>query len=213
VRDLFFYFLTSRKSFTKEQVGEALWPDVDDPQKLKLRFKNEIYRLRRAVGQDVIAFDDIYYGFNHVLDYEYDVEAFESFLDRARSSENLAEQTEFYQKAVDLVNGPFLKDIYADWTNFERERLSQAYLSALISLAELFQKQARPEQALAACQRALDYNLTFEAAYSLSMQIYHRLGDRASVMRTYQTCEQTMQRQLGLAPTKETRDLYQRLLI
>jgi ATP/maltotriose-dependent transcriptional regulator MalT len=70
VRDLFFYFLFKQEAVTKEQVGEDLWPETDDPQALKARFKDEIYRLRRAVGRNVNEFDEIYYRFNRTLYYE-----------------------------------------------------------------------------------------------------------------------------------------------
>jgi len=212
VRDLFFYFLTSKKPLTREQLGNTLWPDIDEPQKIKLRFKNDIYRLRRAVGQDVITYEDVFYRFNHALDFEYDVEAFESFLARAKLTINTEEQILLYQKAVDLVRGPFLNDIYADWAMIERERLNQTYLAALLTLAELLLKQASPERALAACRRVLDYDIAFEAAYALSMQIYHRMGDRASIIRTYQDCQDALYRQLGLLPSNDTDQLYRRLI-
>jgi len=153
----------------------------------------------------------VFYRFNRALDFDYDVEAFEAFLSRAKSTADLEEQIDLYQKAVNLVRGPFLEDIDADWVLLEREHISQTYLSALIILAELFQKQGQPEMALAVCQRALDYDKTYELAYSLSMQIHHSIGDRASIIRTYQAVEEVMQRQLGLHPSKETEELYRRL--
>ncbi len=212
VRDLFFFFLTSKKPLTRDQVGEALWHDIDDPKKIKVRFKNYMYRLRRAVGQDVITYEDVFYRFNRALDFEYDVEAFETFLARAKSTASIEEQVSFYQQAVDLVAGPFLDDIYADWVTVERQRLSQAYLAALLTLAELLQKQAQPERSLAVCQRALDYDPTYEPAYSLAMQVHHRMGDRASVIRSYQACAEVLQRQVGLPPSKETEQLYRSLI-
>jgi two-component SAPR family response regulator len=212
VRDLFFFFLNNEKLLTRDEVALALWSDIDEPQKIKMRFKNYIYCLRRAVGQEVVTYEDVFYSFNRSLDFEYDVEAFESFLTRARSANGIEEKIENYEKAVNLVTGPFLDDIYADWTTIERERLSRSYRDALQTLAELLHKQARTEQALAVCQRALEYDSAFEAAYALSMQLYHRMGDRTSVMRTYQTCTEALQRHLGLPPSKETEQLYRRLI-
>jgi ATP/maltotriose-dependent transcriptional regulator MalT len=63
VRDLFFYFLLNEGALTKEQLAEVLWPEITDPQLLKKRFKDEIYRLRRAAGRNVIVFDEEYYRF------------------------------------------------------------------------------------------------------------------------------------------------------
>jgi LuxR family maltose regulon positive regulatory protein len=211
VRDLFFHFLTVHKPMTKEQIGAALWPDVYEPSHLKLRFKNEIYRLRRAVGPDTILFEDVFYSFNRDLDYEYDVEAFESFLAKARVSSNIDEQINLYQRAVDLVRGPYMDDMDVDWALPERERLNQIYLSALLSLADLYLKQSHPEKSLSLCQRAIEYEPTHEAAYRQSMQIYHRMGNKGAVLRIYQACQEAMQRQLDMSPSTETNELYREL--
>jgi ATP/maltotriose-dependent transcriptional regulator MalT/two-component SAPR family response regulator len=212
VRELFFYFLTANRPLAKEQIGDTLWENTIEPAKLRLKFKNEIYRLRRAVGQDTILFENEYYRFNSGMDHEYDVEAFEAYLTKAKSSPGPQDQIAFYQKAVDLVRGQYLEDIDSTWAWPERERLSQKFLSACVTLAELLYRDGQMTKALQICQLAQQYEATYEAVYRLMMQIYSRMGDKASIVHTYEACERIMNSVFNLPPAQETRTLYHELI-
>jgi len=207
VRDLFFYFLNRQDAVTKEQVGVALWPEIRDSQALKARFKNEIYRLRRAVGRDAIVFEDEYYRFNPQMDYEYDVDAFDSHLRRSQKTVDFAIRVEQLQKAVDLVHGPYLADVDADWVIPERERLSQAYSTALEELAYLYLDNNRLADCLSMCLLALKQNRFQETIYQIEMRAYAAMGNRSAVARRYQACRSAM-KELRLPPTNETIQLY-----
>ncbi|HEX6270821.1 MAG TPA: tetratricopeptide repeat protein [Anaerolineales bacterium] len=211
VRDLFFYFLYMQEAVTKEQVAEALWPEVEDPQALKARFKNEIYRLRRAAGKNVIVFNDEYYLFNRALDYEYDVEAFDSHLKRARKARDQKERIEHLQRAVALVHGPYLADVDAEWATAERERLGLAYDSALEELAGLYLDANQIQQCLSICQLALERNRYHEVIYQVEMRAYAALGDRASIVHRYQACKAALEDGLGISPSEETELIYREL--
>ena len=212
VRELFFYFLAMNKPVTKEQVGSVLWPETTDPGRLRLRFKNEIYRLRRAVGQETILYEDEYYQLNPAIDHEYDVEAFDAYRAKADSSANPAEQIAYLKKAVALVQGPYLEDLGAVWIVPERERLRQAHLDASITLAELYFQQGQAAAALQSCSEIIVHDPSWEAAYRLKMQIHGRLGDKASLIRTYRDCEGSLQGLFGLPPSQETQDLFRKLV-
>jgi two-component SAPR family response regulator len=205
--------LFKQDAVTKEQVGEDLWPDITEPQALKARFKDEIYRLRRAVGKNVIVLDEVYYYFNRRLDYEYDVEAFESYLTRARKSKDTLKRIECYQKAIDLVSGPFLNEIDALWIVDERQRLGQMYVSALEELASLYLNSNQLYQCLSVCHLALDQDRYNEVIYQLEMRAYAALGDRASIVRQYLACKTALEEGLGLLPSQETEDIYRELTV
>jgi DNA-binding SARP family transcriptional activator len=43
------------------------------------------------------------------------------------------------------------------------------------------------------------------------MEIYHRMGDRPSIVHVYYLCEAAMLETFGMPPSEETQALYRRL--
>ncbi len=211
VRDLFFYFLTTSQAKTKEQIGLVFWPDIE-PAKLKMRFKNDLYRLRRALGPEAILFENDRYSFNPALDYDYDVETFLTHLALATNSSDIQEQIKHYQAAVDLVRGSYLSDIHMDWVWSEREHLSQLHISALLKLAKLYLENKAPDMAKTTCQKVLKQDTCHEEAHRLLMKTFSILGDRSAIARQYQECKQALKEELDIPPAEETEDLYLQLI-
>jgi len=210
-RKLFFYFLNAAQAMTKEQVGLEFWPDLS-PSQLKVKFKNNIYRLRRALGQDAILFENNLYQFNHTLDYEYDVGTFETQIAHAKAAQDIRERIAYYQSAVALVKGSYLEDIDTVWVETERERLRREYISALLSLAVLYLESGDATRALQACQRAIASDACLEEGYRLTMRIYAAMGDHAAIARQYQACKEALESELGVPPSPETEELYKSLM-
>jgi two-component SAPR family response regulator len=211
VCELFFYFLHASEAVTKEQIGVDLWPDVTTAQ-LKLRFKNNLYRLRRALGPETILWEGDLYRFNRDLDFEYDVDAFESHLEKARSSNGVHERIRNYREAVDLVRGPYLNDIGSVWSMPEQERLAQEHVRALLSLTRLLLQIEKNDEALEICLRALACDPALEEAHRFAMRIYDLRGDRSAVLRQYQACRDVLQAEYGADPSAETEALYRKLI-
>jgi two-component SAPR family response regulator len=112
---------------------------------------------------------------------------------------------------VDLVHGPYLGDVDADWAAPERERLGLAYVSALEELAQLYLNANQLERCLSICQLALDRDRCHEVIYQVEMRAYAALGDRASIVRRYQACKAALEEGLGLSPSEETELIYREL--
>jgi LuxR family transcriptional regulator, maltose regulon positive regulatory protein len=210
VRELFFFVLAASRPLAKEEIGEILWPEMDASQ-LKLRFKNDLYRLRHALGQDVILFEDNLYHFNRTLDYEYDVENFAAHLKKANAARLINEKIANLHAATELRNGLYLQDIDATWVWSKRENLDQACMEALKQLTDIQRQAGDLRAALQACQEALKIDPSREDIHCLAMQLHHDLGDRLAVIWQYQACRAALLAELDAAPSDETEALYRRL--
>jgi len=210
VRELFFYFLAASRPVTKEESGEVLWPELST-QELKLRFKNELYRLRHALGQNVIRFENNLYSFNRLLDYEYDVEKFNIAIMKAKSASQVDEKISHLRVATGLRDGSYLQDMDATWVWPERERLERLYIDACLQLAESHRQKGDLQAALRACQQALKIDPSREDIHCLAMQLHSERGDRLGIIWQYQACSEALRSALDIDPSPETQTLYQRL--
>lgn len=209
-RDLFFFFLQSSPQ-TKEDVAAAFWPDIS-PARMKMRFKTNMYRLRHAIGQETILFEEERYRFNHDVDYDYDVENFDKLVEQSKTAASVEEKIHLLGAAVALARGPYLSAIDMQWVDAERARLELEYQAALLRLAGLCLESNQPLRAIETCQAALKADPLQEDAYQLSMRAYAALGDGAAIARVYQSCRAVLMDELGVNPSNETEKLYKKLL-
>jgi two-component SAPR family response regulator/Flp pilus assembly protein TadD len=207
-RELFFFLVSHpNKGLTKEEIGVILWPD-SSPEQLRLQFRNTIYYLRYALGQEAIITNERRYSFNSDMDFSYDVQEFERKLNQADSSDTPARKIELLQEGIQLYQGEFFPEGEGSWVMTERGRLSQIYEHSLLTLAQLHLEKGEPKTALIHLQAILAENHCMESAHRLAMQAYAALGNRSGIANQYELCKQLLRDELGLEPSPETTKLY-----
>jgi LuxR family transcriptional regulator, maltose regulon positive regulatory protein len=207
-RELFFFLLSlPNKRLTREEIGVILWPDSSTEQ-LRLQFRNTIYYLRLALGQDVIIQSERRYLFNADMDYTYDVQDFERKVEQAEAADRPAMKIDLLHEAIQLYQGEFFTEGDATWVVTERVRLAQMYEHSLLILAQLHLEKDEPQTALLHCQTVLAANHCMESAHRLAMQAYAALGNRLGIANQFELCKQYLHDELNLEPSPETIKLY-----
>lgn len=209
-RDMLFCLLAHPEGLSGEGLGALFWPEKSPP-KLKLHIKKTLYRLRRALQQNVVVFNDNRYHFNRTLDYEYDVEIFWQNVHKAQQVERINSKVDAYRKAVECYRGPYLQGVDGLWIMSEREKLWQANRQAVLFLATHYLNSSTPEMALDYCQNILSVDPCIEEAHAIAMRVYALRGQSAEVAQQYERCRQSLHVELGVQPSSQTQALFQQL--
>lgn len=218
---LFRLFLTYRgRMLQREEIVDILWPDLK-PDAVQRNFKVALNALNKALEPDrspgaesaYIARYGATYGLRSGADLWLDAKEFQCLIDDGeRCQGNLGVCADIYQRALDLYLGEYLQDaLYEDWASEERERLLALYLRTAEKLAAVRVDQGRYDEAISLCRRILARDDCWERAYRLMMAAYARQGNRARALRVYQTCEETLQRELDAQPGPITQRLYEQI--
>jgi DNA-binding SARP family transcriptional activator len=196
---------------TKGEVGLIMWPDASSSE-LKLRFKNAIYRMRHAIGSDVVLFQDNIYMFNRTVDHDYDVQTFIGAIKIAREEKQDLKKVKALSRAVAVYKGEYLPSLDEEWVILDREKYKNMYIQAAEELAELYLKLDDVEKTIQAGQNALDEDPYYEPLHRIIMQAYAIRGDRASVSRQYEKCRKMLMDGIGLEPSEQTDQLFRDLI-
>ncbi len=209
-RDLFLFLLQS-PALTKEQIGLVFWPDIS-PARLKMRFKINIYRVRQAIGQDAIVFEDERYRFNRTINYSWDREEFDKLFEKLHQTIERSEKRKLLEQAVSLMGGDYLADLDADWVVLDRLKYQEMYRYIMLELATLYLQEGQAHNCLNAARRILLSDPLLESAHRLIIQAYASLHDPANMTLQYRQYQQTLENELGLEPSLEISTLYEQLM-
>jgi DNA-binding SARP family transcriptional activator len=122
--------------------------------------------------------------------------------------------TQGLERAAALYKGEFLagfnlnEQAFEEWRAVERERLSALAVEALTGLVD---RQA-PEAAIATARRLLAIDPSQERMHRALMKLLLGEGQRAAALKQYQICVDWFERELGVEPEEETRQLYRDIL-
>lgn len=186
----------------RQWLAALLWPNTSEAQ-ARTNLRKTILFLRQALPEaDVFLKCD-----GAMLQWRVDAPF---TLDVADFQAALA--TGAFEKASALYVGDFLPGCYDEWIQTERERLFQAYQVTLERLIRQKEDTGDYTAALSFAQQLLQCDPLREEVHRHVMRLYDLKGDRAAALYAYQQCAALLQRELDVAPSPATHQVYERLL-
>lgn len=176
----------------REQVMEALWPDLG-PDAAGANLRKATHFARRAFGfEEAIGIEGGMIALWPDGAVAVDVERFESAARRAGTPERFAD-------AAGIYGGELLpEDRYAPWTEPARGRLRLRYVEVL--------------RAAGLWDRVLEMDPADEEAHRALIRAYHESGNRHAAIRQFERLRDVLRVDLGVGPDQDTVALYEKVL-
>ena len=207
-----FLFLVDRSPVGRDELLTVFWPEMPSG-RAQANLYQTLYRVRRAIGTDILVFKNLICRFADNLILEYDVAAFEKAARQAlavpvtdpRRLANL-------EKTADLFQGEYLKDLPVEWASQRREEINQVFLALVRAQADEYLSLCRYEEGRAAVLRGLALDPYRDDLHQRMLKILAALGRTHEVVDHYQKYVFLLRKDLGLDPPSETRSLYASLI-
>lgn len=204
-----------RHALHREQVMEILWPDVDLTSALN-SFGKTLYAARRAFepdllprqGSSYLCLTDSMLALNDEC-VAVDADRFQRLAESALRREDV----EAYESALGAYGGELLpEDRYEDWCAERRDFLADLHVRLLVGLAEAHEQRGEVGASIDRFREVLHHDATREDVHRRLMLLYAGTGSRDLAVRQFQFCQDTLRRELGLAPEGATVALHEEVL-
>ena len=180
----------------RARVAALLWPDAES-QNARNSLRQRLFRLRRAIGVDVIEEDAALRLADSVRH------------DLADLPARLAQDPSAV--AGELLGGFGYEDTgeLADWVQSARERFRSLRRDAIAQTAAREESSGHVARALVYAERLLAEDPLSEKAHRLAMRLHYRRGDRSAALAAFAHCCRLLRNDLATEPSAETRELAQ----
>jgi DNA-binding SARP family transcriptional activator len=210
-RELLIYLLCRPEGATKEQIGQAIWPDATSSQ-VRNNLHVTLHYLRKALGSaDWVLYGADAYRIDRERGVHFDLEIFEtqaiSILDEPDAPGDAR-----LREVLSLYRGDFLaSETFGGWCLEWRDQAASRYVALLWILAERrFTRQeygaAKPLYRQLAAREELREDIQRRL-----MQCLARSGERAQALRHGERLVTLLRDELDAEPEPETAELCERL--
>lgn len=214
------YLAITRQMHSRETLAALFWPDTLEA---RARLRRTLSVLYSALARSWLDIERETIRLEQSSQLSVDVDQFHYLLQAWREHghtaeeicptciTNLKEATELYRG--DFMAGFTLRDspAFDEWQTFQAERLRREMMTALERLTRGYTVYNEFDLAIHTAQKWLALDPLDETGHQLLMRVYSWDGQRAAALRQYQECVRLLEEELGVPPTKETTNLYEKI--
>ncbi len=220
VQSLLTYLLLHRDApQSRSHLAFLLWPDSTEAQ-AHTNLRQLLYHLRQSFPSadqflTVSKHSIQWLPTDASVSFTLDILKFEQALAQANQAEQAQDMPMMLsalEEAMSLYRGDLVIGCYEEWILPERDRLRQLFLQTAERMMVLQEQERNYAGAIATARQILHSDPLHEATYRQLMRLYTLQDDPAAALRVYHTCVTTMERELGVEPSKITQALYESLV-
>jgi len=212
-RALLYHLAATGQSHTRDHLATLLWGESGQSEAYH-SLRSSLYHLRKAlqaVQSDETLISDGDLLNLHPDHFQCDILEFHDLIPRGDEAS--------LSRAAALRKGPFLQGfslpdapMFDDWVQIENTDLNQVSFEILNRLAALAEGRKAWTTAAGHLNQMLQIDPLAESAQQRLISLYLKQGEPGMALRQYRQFENQLKQDLGIAPSAETRNIYEEIL-